>query len=399
MPFKGKLRFNETKTRMFDKEQISRFGAFATPFYYYDIKLLRETLTRLKAAVDKYGYCVHYAVKANANPRILQEISAFGFGADCVSGNEVLRAIECGFPADKVVFAGVGKSDEEITIGIRNNIFCFNVESLQELEVINKIAGNEGKIASVALRLNPGIDAHTNKCINTGLADSKFGIDFNKLEETAAFAQRLGHIKLIGLHFHIGSQILDKEPYRLLCQRSNEMQEKINYMGLELPEINLGGGLGVDYVNPDSQLIPDFESLMDTIHANLKVKDRQRVHFEFGRAIVAQCGTMVSKVLYIKPATQTNFAIVDAGFTDLIRPALYGAHHKIENLTSHYAQNEKYDIVGPICESTDVFDTGITLPKTVRGDLIAFRTAGAYGEIMASRYNLRNLPNVYYSDN
>lgn len=384
---------------MFDRELTKRFEAFATPFYYYDIALLRETLTRLKAAVDRYGYCVHYAVKANANPRILQEISSFGFGADCVSGNEVLRALDCGFPAEKVVFAGVGKSDEEITIGIRNGIFCFNVESVQEIEVINKIAGQEGKVASVALRLNPGIDAHTNKCINTGLADSKFGIDFNKLETTVASAQRLSNIRLIGLHFHIGSQILDVEPYKLLCQRSNEMQEKLAYMGLDLPEINLGGGLGVDYVDPDKHLVPDFAALMDTIHANLNVKERQRVHFEFGRAVVAQCGTMVARVLYIKPATQTTFAIVDAGFTDLIRPALYGAHHKIENLTSRYAQTDKYDIVGPICESTDVFDTGITLPKTVRGDLIAFRTAGAYGEIMASRYNLRNLPNVYYSDN
>ncbi|MBQ1697557.1 MAG: diaminopimelate decarboxylase [Bacteroidales bacterium] len=384
---------------MFDKELIKRFEAFATPFYYYDIDLLRKTLTKLKEAVDRYGYNMHYAVKANANPRILKEISSFGFGADCVSGNEVVRALECGFPADKIVFAGVGKSDAEITVALKNDIFCFNAESLQELEVINKIAGQEGKIASVALRLNPGIDAHTNKCINTGLADSKFGIDFNKLEATVAAAQKLGNIKLVGLHFHIGSQITDKEPYRLLCQRSNEMQEKLSYMGLDLPEINLGGGLGVDYENPDSQLIPDFASLMETIHANLNVKDRQRVHFEFGRAVVAQCGTMVSKVLYIKPATQTTFAIVDAGFTDLIRPALYGAHHKIENLSSHYAQKDKYDIVGPICESTDVFDTGITLPKTVRGDLIAFRTAGAYGEIMASRYNLRNLPNVYYSDN
>lgn len=384
---------------MFDRELTKSFEAYATPFYYYDIALLRETLKSLKAAADRYGYCVHYAVKANANPRILKEISSFGFGADCVSGNEVLRALECGFPAGKIVFAGVGKSDEEITTGIRNDIFCFNVESLQELEIISKIAAQEGKVANVALRLNPGIDAHTNKCINTGLADSKFGIDFNKLESTVTSALRLGGVKLIGLHFHIGSQILDIEPYRLLCQRSNEMQERLARMGLDLPEINLGGGLGVDYENPDKNLVPDFAGLMDTIHASLNVKETQRVHFEFGRAVVAQCGTMVSKVLYIKPASQTTFAIVDAGFTDLIRPALYGAHHKIENLTSCYAQNDKYDIVGPICESTDVFDTGITLPKTVRGDLIAFRTAGAYGEIMASRYNLRKLPNVYYSDN
>ncbi len=384
---------------MFANEDIKKFESFATPFYYYDLGLLRQTLDALKKAVDKYGYNVHYAVKANANPRILQVISSYGFGADCVSGYEVERAVECGFPASKVVYAGVGKSDAEIISSLKLDIFCFNCESLQELEIINELAGKMGKVARVALRLNPGIDAHTNKCINTGLADSKFGIDFNKMEETVKFALQLKNLKLVGLHFHIGSQILDPEPYRLLCLRSNEMQEKLAKMGVELPEINLGGGIGVDYYNPDQNPIPDFETFIESIHSNLAVKPGQSVHFEFGRAVVGQCGTMVSKVLYIKPATQTTFAIVDAGFTDLIRPALYGSYHKIENLTSGSSETDKYDVVGPICESTDVFDKGITLPKTSRGDLLAFRTAGAYGEIMASQYNLRKLPNVYYSEN
>ncbi len=384
---------------MIAREDIRKFETFSTPFYYYDLGLLRKTLDALKKAVDKYGYNVHYAVKANANPRILQVISSYGFGADCVSGNEVSKAIECGFPASKVVFAGVGKSDPEIVNALNHDIFCFNCESIQELEVIDSIAGQMGKTASVALRLNPGIDAHTNKCINTGLADSKFGIDFNKMEEVVKIALGLKNIKLKGLHFHIGSQILDPEPYRLLCLRSNEMQEKLSKMGLELPEINLGGGIGVDYYNPDENPIPDFETFIESIHSNLAVKPGQNVHFEFGRAVVGQCGTMVSKVLYIKPASQTNFAIVDAGFTDLIRPALYGSYHKIENLTSTSGETLSYDVVGPICESTDVFDKGIKLPKTQRGDLLAFRTAGAYGEIMASQYNLRKLPNVYYSDN
>jgi len=384
---------------MIAKEDIRNFETFSTPFYYYDLGLLRQTLEVLKKAVDKYGYNVHYAVKANANPRILQVISSYGFGADCVSGNEVSKAIECGFPASKVVFAGVGKSDPEIVNALNHDIFCFNCESIQELEVINEIAGSMGKTANVALRLNPGIDAHTNKCINTGLADSKFGIDFNKMEEVVRIALSLKNIKLKGLHYHIGSQILDPEPYRLLCLRSNEMQEKLAKMGVELPEINLGGGIGVDYYNPDENPIPDFDTFIESIHSNLVVKPGQHVHFEFGRAVVGQCGTMVSKVLYIKPATQTNFAIVDAGFTDLIRPALYGSYHKIENLTSGSSETLSYDVVGPICESTDVFDKGIKLPETKRGDLLAFRTAGAYGEIMASQYNLRKLPNVYYSDN
>lgn len=384
---------------MFNKNVIEKFKTFSTPFYYYDLDLLRQTLDTLKKAADKYGYKIHYAVKANANPEILKIICSYGFGADCVSGNEVLKAIECGFPADKVVFAGVGKSDKEIIAALKNDIFCFNCESIQEMEIINELAESLNKTTRVALRLNPGIDAHTNQKINTGLADSKFGIDFNKLEDIVKTVLSLKNLHLIGLHYHIGSQILDPEPFKLLCERSNEMQSKLEKMGLHLDEINLGGGLGVDYYNPDENPVPEFEKLLDMIHENLDVKSGQHVHFEFGRSVVAQCGTMVSKVLYIKPATQTNFAIVDAGFTDLIRPALYGAYHKIENLTSESSQTKKYDVVGPICESTDVFDKGITLPETRRGDLLAFRTAGAYGEIMASQYNLRELPNVYYSEN
>lgn len=384
---------------MFNKNVIEKFKTYSTPFYYYDLDLLKQTLETLKKAADKYGYNVHYAVKANANERILKTISSYGFGADCVSGNEVSKAIECGFPASKVVFAGVGKSDAEIRTALGHDIFCFNCESLQEMEVINEIAGEMGKTARVAFRLNPGIDAHTNKCINTGLADSKFGIDFNKLEDIVKLGLSLKNLKFVGLHYHIGSQILDSEPYKLLCDRSNEMQEKLASLGISLSEINLGGGLGVDYYNPDENPVPEFEKLLDLIHDNLKVREGQSVHFEFGRSVVAQCGTMVAKVLYIKPASQTNFAIVDAGFTDLIRPALYGSYHKIENITSDKEQTNKYDVVGPICESTDVFDKGITLPETQRGDLLAFRTAGAYGEIMVSQYNLRNLPSVYFSDN
>ena len=381
---------------MFTKDLISKFENTPTPFYYYDMPLLRETLGKLKNAADKYGYVVHYAVKANANPEILKTICSFGFGVDCVSGNEVLKAVECGFSPDKVVFAGVGKSDKEINEALDLNIFCFNCESVQEIQVINQLAAQKGKIANIALRLNPGIDAHTNKCINTGLADSKFGINFNFLADVIKQVVELSNIHLVGLHFHIGSQILDQEPYRLLCQRSNEMQKKLKMLGLNLPEINLGGGLGVDYIDPDQNPIPDFENLLDMIHQNLNVDAGQRVHFEFGRSVVAQCGTMIARVLYTKKASKTTFAIVDAGFTDLIRPALYGAYHKIENLSSSSQETDTYDVVGPICESTDVFVEGYKMPLTQRGDLLAFRSAGAYGEIMASRYNLRDLAKAYF---
>ncbi|MBO7597723.1 MAG: diaminopimelate decarboxylase [Bacteroidales bacterium] len=381
---------------MFTKELISKFETTPTPFYYYDLSLLRRTLDTLFKAASKYGYKIHYAVKANANPEILKTICEYGFGADCVSGNEVLKAIECGFSPSKVVFAGVGKSDKEINDALAHDIFCFNCESIQEIQVINQLASQSGKIARIALRLNPGIDAHTNKCINTGLEDSKFGINFNYLEDVVKEVMVLKNINLVGIHFHIGSQILDLEPYRLLCQRSNEMQQKLQLLGLNLPEINLGGGLGVDYYNPDQNPIPDFENLLDTIHQNLDVREGQKVHFEFGRAVVAQCGTMIARTLYTKPASKTTFAIVDAGFNDLIRPALYGSYHKIENITSTSNETETYDVVGPICESTDVFAQGYKLPVTQRGDLIAFRSAGAYGEIMASRYNLRDLAKAYF---
>ena len=381
---------------MFTKELISKFETTPTPFYYYDLPLLRRTLDTLFKAANKYGYKIHYAVKANANPEILKTICEYGFGADCVSGNEVLKAIECGFNPSKIVFAGVGKSDKEINDALAHDIFCFNCESVQEIQVINQLAAQSGKIARIALRLNPGIDAHTNKCINTGLEDSKFGINFNYLEDVVKQVVVLKNINLVGIHFHIGSQILDLEPYRLLCQRSNEMQQKLQLLGLNLPEINLGGGLGVDYYNPDQNPIPDFENLLDTIHQNLDVREGQRVHFEFGRAVVAQCGTMIARTLYTKPATKTTFAIVDAGFNDLVRPALYGSYHKIENITSTSNETDTYDVVGPICESTDVFAQGYKLPVTQRGDLIAFRSAGAYGEIMASRYNLRDFAKSYF---
>jgi diaminopimelate decarboxylase len=384
---------------MFKNEEIEKFKTFNTPFYYYDLNLLRKTLGVLKEAADKYGYCVHYAVKANANEKILRIIASYGFGADCVSGNEVSKAVECGFEPSKVVFAGVGKSDAEILTALRLGIFCFNCESLQELEVIDSLARQEGKTADVALRLNPGIDAHTNKKINTGLSDSKFGIDFNKLEETVGFLSGLKNLKLIGIHYHIGSQILDFEPYKLLCERSNEIEEKLSALGLCLPVINLGGGLGIDYNKPEKNSVPEFEKLFELINSRLSVREGQKVHFEFGRSVVAQCGTMVSRVLYVKPGEAADFAILDAGFTDLIRPALYGAYHKIENITSKAEENAVYDVVGPICESTDVFAKSRSLKKTSRGDLLAFYSAGAYGEIMASRYNLRNLPNVYYSEN
>jgi diaminopimelate decarboxylase len=374
---------------------VEKFGEQPTPFYYYDLGILRSTLSLLKKESSASGYRVHYAVKANANPKILRTISSMGFGADCVSWNEIARALETGFRAEDIVFAGVGKSDKEITLALETGIFCFNCESIQELEVMDSIAGTLGKTASVALRINPYIEAHTHKHITTGIEESKFGITMKELDEVTRRLKDLKHIKLIGIHFHIGSQITRMQVYKSLCTRINEIILWFDKHNIDLKVINAGGGLGIDYENPEQQ--PIFSEYFGIFREMIKLRPGQELHFEPGRAVVGQCGTLISRVLYMKDGSETKFAIIDAGMTDLIRPALYQAFHKIENLTSS-GSPERYDIVGPVCESSDTFGKFVELPETNRGDLIAIRSAGAYGEAMASRYNLRDLPRVVFSD-
>lgn len=370
-----------------------------TPFYYYDLELLEDTLNAISKQTQRFNYHVHYALKANANSKILRVINQSGLGADCVSGNEVKCAIENGFPTNKIVFAGVGKSDEEISFALDNDIFCFNCESTQELEVINELAKRRNKIASIALRINPNVDAHTHKYITTGLEENKFGINPYEFDMVIDLLKNLPNLKLIGLHFHIGSQITNLTPYKNLCLRVNEINQYFIQKGHHLPIINVGGGVGINYHEPDKEAIIDFESFFKVFADFLRLQKNQEVHFEIGRAIVAQCGTLISKVLYIKNGINTNFAILDAGMTELIRPALYQAYHKIENLSSQHSEQLKYDVVGPICESSDCFGKAVELPLTKRGDYIAIRSAGAYGEVMASRYNLRNdVKSVFNTD-
>lgn len=368
-----------------------------TPLYFYDLGLLRKTLDTIKTYSPEKNYCIHYAIKANANPIILKEINKAGLGVDCVSGGEIKAAVNAGFSANKIVYAGVGKSDWEINLGLDLNIACFNVESAPELEIINELASQKGKIANVALRVNPNIDAHTHHYITTGLAENKFGISLELLDQMVDRCMQLPSINLIGLHFHIGSQITDNTPFGILCERINYLQDKIEAKGIKLQTINVGGGLGINYDNPDDNPIPDFEGYFDTFRRNLKLRDNQELHFELGRSVVAQCGTLITRVLYVKEGLEKKFAIVDAGFTELIRPALYQAHHLIQNLTSKEPK-ETYDVVGPICESSDCFGEKESLPKVSRGDLLALRSAGAYGEIMASQYNCRTLPDSYFID-
>ncbi len=367
----------------------------ATPLYVYDLNLLRQTLQFAQQEAGKYNFHVHYALKANANGPILDAMREFGFGADCVSGNEVKAAIENGFAAKDVVFAGVGKSDAEINYALEQEIFCFNCESSHELEVLNELAEKKGTVARIALRINPNVNANTHKYITTGLEENKFGINAWELEAVLDLIQKLKHIQLIGIHFHIGSQITDLTVFKNLCTRVNEFQEWFLARNIMLEHVNVGGGLGVDYYAPEQNLIPDFAAYFGLFNQFLELRPGQQVHFELGRALVAQCGTLVSRVLYIKNGVTTNFAILDAGMTELIRPALYQSYHKIQNLTSQ-KQEVRYDVVGPICESSDCFGKAVNLPETNRGDLIAIRTAGAYGEVMASGYNLREKAQAIY---
>lgn len=376
---------------------IDKFRELTTPFYYYDTNLLRETLAAIRHETAKHpNYHVHYALKANANPQILTIIRESGMGADCVSGGEIKAAVKAGIPPDKIVYAGVGKADWEINLGLEHDIFCFNVESIPELEVINELAAAKGKTANVAFRINPNIGAHTHANITTGLAENKFGISMEEMNHVIDLALSMANVKFIGLHFHIGSQVLMGD-FVSLSNRVNELQEKLYARHIIVDHINVGGGLGIDYEHPNRQSVPDFAGFFQTYTRHLKLQPNQTLHFELGRSVVGQCGSLISKVLYVKRGTNKQFAVLDAGFPDLIRPALYQAYHKIENITSEEPA-EAYDVVGPICESSDVFGKAIDLNKVKRGDLIAIRSAGAYGEIMASRYNCRELPKGYLSD-
>ena len=374
---------------------IEKFKGIETPFYYYDRKLLNDTLDTIKKELSQHqGYHLHYAIKANANIEVLREIQNAGFGVDAVSGGEIQRALDAGFDAGKIVYAGVGKADWEINLGLDAGIFCFNVESLEELNIINELAAAKGKTAKVCFRINPNVGAHTHANITTGLAENKFGIAMEDMETAVKAAVALANIEFIGLHFHIGSQILEMGDFEALAKRINELQDRLEEQGIKVQNINVGGGLGIAYDDPDGKPVPDFKKYFDTYAKNLQLREGQQMHFELGRAVVGQMGSLITRVLYVKHAHVKQFAIVDAGMSDLIRPALYDAHHEIQNLTSTEAE-ETYDVVGPICESSDVFGKDEKLPACHRGDLIALRSAGAYGEIMACQYNCRKLPKAY----
>ena len=367
-----------------------------TPFYYYDLDVLRMTLDEMSRQTEGWPYKVHYAVKANSNPVILKEIASRGLGADLVSGGEILAALDAGFKADRMTYSGVGKTDREIRIGLQHGIGCFNVESVPELDVINELAASMGTTAHIAFRVNPDIDAHTHKYITTGTADNKFGIGIELLDQVIEHAITLSNVHLVGLHFHIGSQITLMQPFVMLCDTINKLMDHFDSKGIHFEAINVGGGLGIDYSQPDNHLCPDFKAYFDVFKQHLHLRGNQQLFFELGRSIVGSCGSLISKVVFVKENRNKKFVILDAGMTDLIRPALYKAHHVIQNLTSPEQATETYDVVGPVCESSDTFAHDCLLPVTRRGDVIAIRSAGAYGESMASAYNMRQLPHSLF---
>lgn len=378
-----------------NKNSVDLFNKMETPFYFYDLNLLRKTLQQVQTLASKYNFDIHYAVKANSNDRILKEIKPFGFGVDCVSGNEIKAAIKNGFSADKILFAGVGKSDKEIRYALSQQIKAFNCESIQEMEVINALAVENSQQVEIAIRINPNVDAKTHRYITTGLDENKFGVNQRDLPEVLASLKSLKQLKLTGIHFHIGSQIVDLSVFKGLCLRVNEILQWFTEQQVGIQHINLGGGLGIDYHAPDTCAIPDFAAYFAIFNEFLNRTPEQSVHFELGRSIVGQCGSLISKVLYIKKSIKTTFSILDAGMTELLRPALYQSYHQIENLSSKGDISE-YDVVGPICESTDCFGKSVKLPETKRGDYIAIRSAGAYGEVMTSNYNLRDKNEAFY---
>ncbi|MBO4455732.1 MAG: diaminopimelate decarboxylase [Bacteroidales bacterium] len=383
---------------MLSRQAAPSLRKYETPFYFYDIDLLRQTLESITSVAKRYGFVIHYAIKANYDPHILAVIREYGLGVDCASGNEVRCAIEAGFDPSGIMYAGVGKRDKELRYAVEQGIFAINCESLQEIYIIDSIAGELGKVQDIGLRVNPDIDPKTNKCIDTGQADSKFGISYEELVANLEGIKALKNVHVAGIHLHIGSQIRELHVFEYLCAKVNSIVEHLGGLGLDFGFVDVGGGLGINYDVPENEPVPNFASVFSIIQSHLKVGGRP-VHFEFGRAIVAQCGELITSVLFNKTtASGRRLVIVDASMTELIRPALYGAYHNIENITSTSDERKRYTIVGTACESTDVFDEGVTLPLTERGDLLTIKSAGAYGMSMASRYNLHDLPSAVYSD-
>jgi diaminopimelate decarboxylase len=362
----------------------------------YDVDLLKSSIAEVQSQINGHNYHVNYAIKANYNEKLLKVIADAGLGADCVSGQEIKWALEAGFESQNVVFAGVGKTDEEILYAITNNIKIIHCEGFQEALAVNDIAKSIGLSVDVALRLNPNVNASTHEKITTGLKENKFGFSVIELNRLIASKKELTHLNIKGLHFHIGSQITDMTVFDSLCTKINELITFYKDNFDEFSYLNVGGGLGIDYDSPSSNLIPDFQNYFRVFKRGLDLNNVE-INFELGRSIVGQCGKLLTKVLYVKDSETKRFAVVDAGMTELLRPALYDAYHQIEfNGVSFKDNDVLYDVVGPICESSDCLGVDVKLPVLKRGDMLTVRSCGAYAESMRLNYNGRKVIKSVY---
>jgi len=362
--------------------------AVGTPFYCYSTATLERHYKVFSEALPK-GSLVAYAAKANDNLAVLRTLGRLGAGCDVVSGGELAKALAADIPADRIVFSGVGKTLPEMRAALEAGIYQFNVESEPELAALNQVALAMGKRAPIALRINPDVDAKTHAKINTGTAETKFGIPFTRAREAYGHAAKLKGIEVVGIDVHIGSQITDLEPFEAAFRMIAELAGTLRSDGHTITRLDLGGGLGVPYEN--SNMPPPDPAAYGRMVAKVTKDLGCRLSFEPGRLIAANAGVLVSRVIYVKHGEAKHFLIIDAGMNDLIRPAMYDAHHEIAAIREPAvgSPRPRYDVVGPVCETSDLFAAGRPLPELKSGDLVAILSAGAYGAVMAGDYNAR----------
>ena len=372
--------------------------AVGTPFYCYSATTIENQFSALKNALAGLPATICYAVKANSNIAVIKLLADMGAGADVVSSGELTRALKAGVPAKKIVFSGVGKTADELTHALKENILQINIESEPELIALNKIAGVMNKKAQVALRINPDIDAETHNKISTGRSEDKFGIEWIQLNDVIRRAKKLKNIEIIGLAMHIGSQLTKLDPFKQAFIRLERIVKELRTNGHNIARLDLGGGLGISYDGLPTPTPAEYGKLVKTVFKDLNCD----LLFEPGRFIVGDSGILVTQVIYVKTGTTRRFVILDAAMNDLMRPCLYDAQHSIMSLveTKEDSNLERVDVVGPVCETGDTFATDIELPEIVAGDFLAIRSAGAYGAVMSSTYNSRSLiPEIMVKDN
>ena len=369
-----------------------------TPFYVYSTATLVRHFQLFDEALDGMDHCICYAMKAASNQAILKTLGNLGAGMDVVSGGEYRRALSAGIPPEKVVFSGVGKTLEEITLALKNGIRQFNVESDSELEQISSIASSMDKIAPIAVRINPDVDAKTHEKIATGKAENKFGIPLSRAREVYSKASQMPGINIVGIDLHIGSQLTDLKPFKKAYQKLADLTQVLRQDGHKIKRLDLGGGLGIPYEkNKSAPPLPvEYGKMVKEVLGHLDCE----IEIEPGRLIVGNAGILVSSVLGVKIGDNRNFLILDAAMNDLIRPAMYDAYHDIIPVRQPSSPEAVYDVVGPVCETGDTFAKKRTMPKLTESDLVAFRSAGAYGAVMSSEYNTRPLiPEVMVNKN